>query len=40
MTITFYGHNCFLLESKKISLLIDPWLSEKVHFLEAGFSGL
>ncbi len=37
MNIKFYGHNCFLLEGSKISLLIDPWLSEKGAFFGSWF---
>ena len=37
MNIKFYGHNCFLLEGSKISLLIDPWLSENGAFFGSWF---
>ena len=37
MNIKFFGHNCFLLEGKKVSLLSDPWLSERGAFFGSWF---
>lgn len=35
--ISFYGHNCFLIESDDSFLLIDPWLTDAGAFLGSWF---
>jgi len=37
MKVKFFGHNCFLLQGKKISVLSDPWLSDKGAFFGSWF---
>ena len=37
MNITFYGHNCFVLSSKKTCLIIDPWFSNEGAFFGSWF---
>jgi len=32
MKIKFFGHNCFFLEGENISILSDPWLTDKGAF--------
>ena len=37
MNIKFYGHNCFVLSSKKTCLIIDPWFSNEGAFFGSWF---
>ena len=32
MKVKFFGHNCFFLQGKSQSILIDPWLTDKGAF--------
>ncbi len=32
MKIKFFGHNCFFLEGERVSILTDPWLTDKGAF--------
>ena len=36
---TFWGHNCFLIETDNEALLIDPWLNDTARSSAAGTSG-
>ena len=37
MKITFYGHNCFFLKGKKITIVSDPWFTNKGAFFGSWF---
>ena len=37
MKIIYFGHNCFLLEGKHVSVLMDPWLSDQGAFFGSWF---
>ncbi len=37
MNITFFGHNCFLLKGANVSVISDPWLSERGAFFGSWF---
>ena len=37
MKFRFYGHNCFFLKGSKVSVLSDPWLSDKGAFFGSWF---
>ena len=37
MKVKFFGHNCFFLQGKTQSILIDPWLTDKGAFFGSWF---
>lgn len=37
MNVNFFGHNCFLLQGKKILIVTDPWLTDEGAFFGSWF---
>ena len=37
VNVTFFGHNCYMLEGDDVALLTDPWLSDKGAFFGSWF---
>ena len=37
MKVTFFGHNCYVLQGENVVVLTDPWLSKKGAFFGSWF---